>query len=597
VKLVASLRGKFFLVIVGTTLAALLLDAAALFYLEVRAYRQETINEIRTRAEILGRATGAAIAFHDRKDAEASLRVLKENPEVLAAALYTARGELFAAYARGDDAVPKTALSSSELHFERRRVWAFVPIVEGGAELGAVYLSIENDLYVRLGRYFGVLGGVMLLALILAFAVAAWAERFFTRPILDVADTARRVVERGDYSVRARHRSADETGLLADAFNRMLDEVERRRRALEAADRRKDEFLATLAHELRNPLAPVMSSAELLRVKAPADPDIAWARDVIDRQVRQMARLLDDLLDVGRITTNKLRLQKTLVTLATVVESAVETSRPVIAAGGHALTVALPPDDIWLEADPVRLSQVLSNLLNNAAKYTDRDGRITLSAAAAGGEATVAVKDNGIGLAAEALPKVFEMFSQALPALERSQGGLGLGLFIVRSLVEMHGGRVEARSAGIGKGSEFIVRLPVAAAPVRAAATAAPTGESRGRRVLVADDNVDAAESLAAVLRLAGYEVAVAKDGEDAFAQAAALRPSVALLDIGMPRLNGYDLARRLRAQPWGRDMVLVAVTGWGQDEDKRRAMESGFDHHLTTPADARALDEILARR
>jgi signal transduction histidine kinase/CheY-like chemotaxis protein len=588
-----SLRGKFAAAVVATAFLALLANGTALLVLEFRDYGETQISEARARSEILARATAAAIAFGDVKDADASLRVLKENPDVLAAALYTPDGALFASYARPGEKVPRSA-GESEFHIERTEVVGFHPVLQNGSRIGTVYLSTENHTYDRLLGYLGVLGAALLLALALAFALSFWLQRIFTRPILDVADTARRVMQQGDYSARAPQRAGDEIGLLADAFNRMLEEVERRSVALRAADRRKDEFLATLAHELRNPLAPITNSVQILKLKAPADRDIAWARDVVDRQVAHMARLLDDLLDVGRISTNKLRLQKTRVDLRGVLESAVETSRPLVEAGEHRLTVEAPAAPVWVEADPVRLAQVFSNLINNAAKYTDHGGRIEVLAQA-GPEIRVVVRDNGIGIAPEALPQIFDMFNQAAPALDRSQGGLGIGLFLVKSLVDMHGGSVQAASAGSGRGSEFTVRLPAAAPGEAAPASARPRArDGEHRRILVADDNADAADSLAAMLRLSGYDVAVARDGEEALALAGEFRPALALLDIGMPKMSGYEVARRIRAAAWGQAMALVAVTGWGQEEDKRRAADAGFNRHLTKPLDAGRLDEVL---
>ncbi len=370
---------------------------------------------------------------------------------------------------------------------------------------------------------------------------------------------------------------------------------------LRLADRRKDDFLATLAHELRNPLSPIRSAVELLRDRiANGDDDIAWARDVIGRQVDQMARLLDDLLDVSRITRDKLVLKPRRVDLAEVIEAAIETSRPLIDAGVHSLELQLPSRPIPLNADPVRLAQVLANLLNNAAKYTPAGGRITLSATREGDRAVVAIQDTGIGIAPEMLPRLFEMFAQAAPALERSQGGLGIGLSLVRGLVEMHGGTVEARSEGADRGSEFVVRLPIApeAAPAPAPSpTPDPTRTSipTGLRIVVADDNRDAADSLARMLRILGHEVFTAYDGAQAVDRAEAERPDLVLLDIGMPHLNGYEAARRIRGESWGATMVLIALTGWGQEEDRRQAAEAGFDDHLVKPVDFRELKRRLS--
>ncbi len=368
---------------------------------------------------------------------------------------------------------------------------------------------------------------------------------------------------------------------------------------LREADRRKDEFLATLAHELRNPLAPIRNSIELLRRADGNAGLIGQASRIMERQLGQLVRLVDDLLDISRITRGKVPLRKERVELAVVVQSAVEECRPLLEAQSHELTVTLPPDPVCLDADPTRLGQVFANLLSNAAKYTDKRGRIWLTAERHGGEVVVSVRDTGIGLAAEHLPNIFEMFSQVAPALERSQGGLGIGLSLVRGLVELHGGTVEARSGGVGRGSEFVVHLPVALAPVQAPKEPGDSGEKSragpGRRILVVDDNRDAAHSLAIILGMAGHETRTAHDGLEAVQAVATFRPEVVLLDIGLPKMNGYEAARHIRQQPGGKGMALIALTGWGQEEDKRKALEAGFDHHLTKPVGAAALEKLLA--
>ncbi len=369
---------------------------------------------------------------------------------------------------------------------------------------------------------------------------------------------------------------------------------------LKEADRRKDEFLATLAHELRNPLAPVRNAVQVLRLKGPDEPELRWGRDVIDRQIEHLTRLIDDLMDLSRITRNKLELRKVRVELAEVIKGAVESSRPAIEQCGHELNVSLPPQPVYLNGDVVRLAQVFLNLLNNAAKYTERGGRIWLTAERQGDEVAVRVKDTGIGIPAEKLPRLFEMFYQVDRTLERAQGGLGIGLSLVRRLVELHGGRVEARSDGVGKGSEFIVRLPVLVEkpePPRQGQSANGAAKATALRILVVDDNRDSADSLAMLLRITGNEVHTAYDGVEGVEAAGRLRPDVVLLDIGMPRLNGYDACRRIRAEAWGKGMVLVAMTGWGQDEDRRRTVEAGFDTHLVKPVDPTALTALLAEK
>jgi PAS domain S-box-containing protein len=364
---------------------------------------------------------------------------------------------------------------------------------------------------------------------------------------------------------------------------------------LREADRRKDEFLATLAHELRNPLAPLRNGLQIMRLAGGERGAVEKARSMMERQLGQLVHLVDDLLDLSRISRGKIELRKQRVELAGVVQQAVETSRPAIEQAGHDLVVTMPPGPVYVDADETRLVQVLSNLLNNSAKYTDRGGRIELAARRQGGEAVVSVKDTGIGIPADMLPRVFDIFTQVGRSLERSHGGLGIGLSIVKKLVEMHGGTVEARCEGPGKGSEFVVRLP---APPPATAARRDEGEaarrSTRRMILVADDNADAAASLAMLLDLMGNETRTANDGAEALASAPSFRPDVILLDIGMPRLNGYDAARRIREQPWGKGVVLVALTGWGQ-EDHRKTKEAGFDAHLTKPVEPAALEKVLA--
>jgi PAS domain S-box-containing protein len=368
---------------------------------------------------------------------------------------------------------------------------------------------------------------------------------------------------------------------------------------LKEADRRKDEFLAILAHELRNPLAPIRNAVHVLRMKDLPEPKLYSARDVIDRQVQQMVRLIDELLDISRITRGKMQLRKERIDLASAIHSAVEAARPVIDMQGHELNVALPSDMIHLDGDPIRLAQIFSNLLNNAAKYTEKGGHIWLTVERQGGEAVVSVRDTGIGIAADHLPRLFEMFSQVAPALDRSHGGLGIGLALVRGLVELHGGSVVADSAGPHRGSEFTVRLPILETKVQARQDPSEDDKTSCSgpkcRILVADDLRDSADSLAIMLRLAGHDIQTAYDGLEAVQAAATFQPDVILLDVGMPKMNGYEAARHIRQQMWGKRMLLVAVTGWGQEEDKRRAFEAGFDYHLTKPVEASVLEKLLS--
>jgi len=382
-----------------------------------------------------------------------------------------------------------------------------------------------------------------------------------------------------------------------------ISERKRAEDALRDADRAKDEFLAMLAHELRGPLAPLRNMLEIIkRVDDRADL-IQQASATMDRQLGQMTRLIDDLLDVSRISRGRIELKRERVELASVVYQAVEACRPLAECAKHEVTVTLPPEPIRLHADLVRLAQVFGNLLNNACKYTEASGRIGLSVELAGGvspaEVVVKVKDTGMGIRPDKLDSIFGMFAQVDRTLERSQGGLGIGLTLAKRLVEMHGGSLKAFSEGAGRGSEFVVRLPILIDKQREQQPAEPTGNEQpaptARRILVVDDNPDSAASLAMLLKLTGNETYTAHDGLEAVEAAETFRPDVVLLDIGLPKLNGRDAARRIREQPWGKNMVLVALTGWGQDEDRRRSQESGFDHHMVKPVDYAALMKLLS--
>jgi PAS domain S-box-containing protein len=367
--------------------------------------------------------------------------------------------------------------------------------------------------------------------------------------------------------------------------------------ALRDADRRKDEFLALLAHELRNPLAPIRYALAIAQ-KADRTPEQTQrAEAVIARQVAHMGRLLDDLLDSSRITRGTLELKKVRAELTSVIGAAIETSRPSVLTKQHELLVDLPKQPLVLEADPMRLAQVFSNLLLNASKYTDAGGQITLRAVQDKDEVVVSVRDTGMGISPEMLPQLFHPFTQAPETRGRSEGGLGIGLALARGLTELHGGRIEAHSAGLGSGSEFIVRLPIGQ-PDRPfnkhASDADACIRATGMKILVVDDNRDGVDSLATMLELSGHTVSTAYTGHEAFAQAQSLRPDVLLTDIGLPDIDGYELARKLRDTDWGRAMALVAVTGWGQQSDRRRAYEAGFDHHMTKPIAPELLDSLL---
>jgi len=388
----------------------------------------------------------------------------------------------------------------------------------------------------------------------------------------------------------------DSSGEIVGASKIARDVTDRRRLETERveADRRKDEFLAILAHELRNPLAPVRSAAQYLKLKGSENPELRRPIEMIDRQVAQMSRLIDDLLDVSRISRGVLGIRRAGVLASAVVDAAVDASRDELHAQGHRLRTNIPDEPIMLLADRDRLVQVLCNLLGNAAKYTPPGGQLELAVAATDDLLRISVKDDGIGIPPEKLTEIFELFARVDPSLDR-QGGLGIGLTLVRQLVELHGGTIEARSPGVGHGSEFVLELPVVATATTIPTHADTTPASIPRRILVADDNRDAAESLKLLLELGGHDVHTVFDGESAVRCAETLEPDVALVDIGMPRANGYEVASRIREQPWGKGIYLVALTGWGQEDDKRRAHEAGFDAHLVKPVPPEALDRLLA--
>ncbi|HET8947305.1 MAG TPA: ATP-binding protein [Candidatus Polarisedimenticolia bacterium] len=620
-----SVRRKVTALVLATTLAALVITAFALVTYTVRDYRRSKVTDMRTQAEILGRASAPALAFDDRKEAVRDLAMLEARPDVDRAALYAADGSLFGAWARdADTSTTPSRAPDPGLRIAGDRLDLVYPIVDDGQRLGTVVLQARYGLRDRLFAYVVILLAVMAMALLAALLLSAWLQRAVTEPIQGVADAARRVVARRDFSVRAGRTTEDEIGMLADAMNHMLADLEREIRerrdaeeALRIVDRRKDEFLATLAHELRNPLAPIRNALYLMQAPGTDARINAEARAIIDRQVRQMVRLVDDLLEVSRITTGNLALRRERVDLRAVASAALEAVDPIVHERGHRLTADLPPAGLTIDADPTRLAQVFLNLLNNAAKFTPAGGHIAFSVEVKDGEMIGRVRDDGVGIAADMLDPIFEMFAQADRSLERTTSGLGVGLSLSRRLIELHGGRLEAHSDGPGKGSEFVVRLPVGPSPAPRPADRASWAEGAGgrdttfrdrdpahfhapgeakSRVLVVDDNRDFADTLSRMLRSLGHAVRVEYDGLAGLAAARTFRPDIAFLDIGMPGLNGYDLARRLRAFPSTSGIVLIAVTGWGKTDDRERSRDAGFDEHVVKPLEIERLQSILGR-
>jgi signal transduction histidine kinase/ActR/RegA family two-component response regulator len=439
-------------------------------------------------------------------------------------------------------------------------------------------------------------------AAVLAERVAA-LETELHRVRLEHAETLQRLhaITRSNELDREMRRAAlnlMEDAVAARTAERRENEERRRiEQELRDANRRKDEFLATLAHELRGPLAPIRVSLFTLSLKETDSETVRGVHQMIERQVEHMSRLVDDLMEVSRITRGRIELRKKHVDLASIIRSAIETSSPLIQAAKHTLEVSLPEEALGVEVDPVRLAQVVSNLLNNAAKYTEENGRIWLSASREGDEAVITVRDNGMGIPADMLPKIFDLFTQVDRTYNRAQGGLGIGLTLVRNLVEMHGGSVNATSPGVGQGSEFMVRLPMTPTQQVSVCEIRPLHVSSfQRRVLVVDDNHDSADMMSLLLSTLGAEVHTTHSGAEALESLRTFQPTVVMMDIGMPSMDGCEVARRIRQLPAGRDATLIAISGWGQLEDRRRSQEAGFDHHLVKPVEPQELANVLAR-
>lgn len=728
-----SIRNKLNFILTATTLAALLVAAAALLAFDLRKQRQSIEQDLVVQADVIALSSAPALAFSDPKVAAENLSVLRAKPGVQGAALYDGKGQLFATFrpATGAIAIPQQA-SQSDLRVEGGSAFAWRPVFSNAEKVGTIYLALRDDRLQRTANYVVVLALIMAGSLAAALLLSNRLQRSLTGPILDVSSVAQHILRGETIDVRACKASEDEVGDLVDAFNAMLDELDRRakslgeinealrtsearyqlavrgssaglwdwdlragtmfysprfkallgytddemrdlpdsvgellhdedrprvdaalrahlkerqpfqlecrlsdrsgqwrwffvagmalwdesgwayrmagsvvevterkeaERVLQDANRAKDEFLATLAHELRNPLAPIRTGLEILKKDRDNGLASQRARDTMERQLTHMIRLIDDLLDISRINSGKIRLEVHRLRLAAVLDSAVEICRPVVAAGGHVLEVDSPDAGIELMGDHTRLAQALGNLLNNAAKYTPPGGKLALRVRREGAHVRIEVKDNGEGIPSEMLENIFSLFAQVRGSLERSQGGLGIGLYLVRNLVELHGGSVVAHSTGLGEGSTFTMTLPCLPPQVEAPASASPSkagSGSGGLKVLLVDDNVDAAETLATVLQMSDYQTRTVHDGSAVLAAAIAFQPDVILLDIGLPGLSGYEVAAQLRGDPRFARTLLIAVTGWGAEQDRRRTQEAGFDHHLTKPIDFSVLASLL---
>jgi len=614
-----TVRGKLILMTVATTFVALLAAAATMLLFDLRAFQRYWTDDLMTQADIMARVTAPALAFNDEETARQNLAVLRVRPQILAAAVYTSDGKRFASYVQAPNGVVPARPEASGYRIQGGEVAVFRNIVENGEMVGTVYLRSRYGLVDRLLSYGAILFVVMLGALAIAALVASRLQAAITRPLAAVTQVARDVMQRRDFSLRVPGHETGEIGVLVAAFNDMLAEIgrrsdalqeanatlehemkvrERAEEALRIADRRKDEFLATLAHELRNPLAPIRTGLDILRLRSGDAQATQRATDIMERQLRQMVRLVDDLLDVSRINTGKFTIKSGRVELKAVVNDALEVVRPYIELHGHELTIDLPDRPVFLNGDATRLAQILSNLLNNAAKYTNRGGRVGLKATVDDRTLVLVVSDTGIGIAPDMLDIVFEMFVQVDSTLERTNAGLGVGLSLARKLVELHGGSIEAHSAGVGHGSQFVVRLPIVVDPeLPAKPTPASFISAETYRILLADDNVDFVNSIGALLTAMGHSVVITHNGTDALAAAKRFCPDYAFLDIGLPQMSGYDLARRIRDLSCCTMTVMVAVTGWGQEKDRQLAFEAGFDHHMVKPVRFEQIEEILGNR
>jgi signal transduction histidine kinase/ActR/RegA family two-component response regulator len=615
-----SIRHKFLATIVGTSIAALLSTVAALLIYDLGNYKETSIKEMTTLAEVIGLASSPALTFSDPEHADRVLTLLRAQPRVNSGIIFDAKGAMFATFSDGTrQDNPPLEVDKGGFAVEGDRIAVSVSIVQNNEVLGKVYLQGRYEVASRLHNYLRVLIFVTVVSLLVAFLLSAWLRRTLTDPVVTLAVVTKRVMHEHDFSQRVKKTSDDELGELVDSFNEMIAELGQRSEALEStnlvlaqevgvrtaaeaalreADQRKDEFIAVLSHELRNPLSPIRNAVAMLNARPGDQAVLAQARGIIDRQSRQLARLIDDLMDVSRIKEGKLELRLEEVELSEVVDQAVEASRDQINAKKQHLDISLPQQSVRLRADSARIAQVFGNLLGNASKYTDTGGHIRLQAQLTGHTVAVTITDDGIGIPPEALPDLFHMFSQVKIHRSRAAGGLGIGLALVKGLVEKHGGSVQAQSDGSGSGSRFTVFLPVTDTLPRAIPHDHPitAGNATPLRILVADDMRDSRDSLAMLLRRHGHEVHTAGSGEEALVQARTHRPELAILDIGMPDMTGYEVARRLRSEAWGPSMTLIALTGWGQRDDLAAAKNAGFDHHMTKPTDVERLLELLAR-
>ncbi|MDQ7744412.1 hybrid sensor histidine kinase/response regulator [Hydrogenophaga pseudoflava] len=608
-----SLREQLVRAAMQTTAVAMLLSAAALFFHELGSNRKAWVADLRTQAALLAEASVAALEFDDAKAAHANLALLKSQPRIEWAAMYDANGGLFATYG-GPGAVVdvhRVAIHNElETTFRGSILELAYPIERDGEYLGTLHLSARHDIWTRMLVFAGILIALGSLSLAVAFYFFGSLQRRISAPLEKMTQVAQEVTSSHNWALRAPDTDYRDVALLVAAFNSLLSEcqtrtseiekeVESRRRVeqeLRKADHLKDVFLATLAHELRNPLAPMTSAVALLQMdKTPAETR-AKAVVILDRQLKHMVRLINDLLDASRVATGKLSLDRQLVDMNDLVATAVEGVQSMAEKQDVGMNLHPADETPYVHGDAVRLTQVFSNLLNNACRYTPPGGQVDVTVKNDGASVLVTVQDTGIGVAPEMQTRIFDLFEQADKSLERGNVGLGVGLTLSRQIVELHEGLVTMTSDGPGKGSSFMVRLPRLQAQDtdHVGTDAADERPIRQLRILIADDNVDLAEGFAEILRARGHLVQVVHDGEAAIRCAVDTLPDIALLDIGMPKCDGYEVARRLRRSRTTEHIHLVAISGWGQASDKEAASLAGFDHHLVKPVQPRELERSL---
>jgi signal transduction histidine kinase/CheY-like chemotaxis protein len=668
VKKGSSIRRKLQMLVLLTSLLAVTVSGLIFLFYDLNAYREGRLSDMESKLALVAYASIPALQFGDEAAAAANLESLRIRESVSAAALFDRDGNLFAEYSRSGEPLSFPLLAPGEnFSIQGESLFFYQPLFQNGESVGTAFIQADYLGRQRVLNFMATLLAVTAGALLVASLLSTWLQAGIIGPIIAIANIARQVVSYRDYSQRARKQTDDEVGMLVDDFNDMLNEIENRTNALEKsnseleqevverkrareevlrlnealktkieqlneADRHKDDFLATLAHELRNPLAPIRSGLEVLSRSDDAGRAAIYA--ILERQTNQLIHLVDELMDVSRISRGKVMLQPRAVELQGVIQAAIEATRDLMVRKQHQFEVHLPEHTVMIYADPVRLTQVVLNLLTNAAHYTPIGGRVILEARVQHGTLEVSVQDNGIGMEPAMLERIFEAFVQVESPMTRSrtESGLGVGLTLARALVTMHGGNIRAESAGVGQGTRFIVTMPLgisgnepvpdAARPQSTAPVPGPLGDEphavpaalhaelpeteppvaeplttespTGLRVMVVDDNQDAAMMLTMLLQLNGHQVETRHSGRAALDLGQEYHPEVMLLDLGMPGMNGIETAKAIRKTDWGASVILVAVTGWGQEEDKRITREAGFDHHLVKPVEASSLLQLL---